>query len=72
LEKAVSKQEGETMRVKTVQWCKAVEETVTITVEGKVSGNMVNGVIVECKRHGCPAEKTPYCWLHRHVLTSIT
>jgi len=55
----------------TSQWCKAVEDVVTLRVKGSVFGDLINGDVMDCSRTQCHAKNTPYCWLGKHIQTKL-
>ncbi|MEM2338412.1 MAG: hypothetical protein QXP06_07460 [Candidatus Bathyarchaeia archaeon] len=53
------------------QWCKAVEDTVTLRIRGTVFGDMIKGKVVDCLKRNCTARNHPYCWLEHIIQTKI-
>ncbi len=53
------------------QWCKAVEDVVSLRVKGSVFGDLINGIVVECDKIGCAAQNTPYCWIQKRIQTRL-
>lgn len=53
------------------QWCPAIEDTVTLRVQGSVFSNIIRGRVVECLKQDCTAKSSPYCWLERIIQTRL-
>jgi hypothetical protein len=56
--------------VKTALYCHAVRRMVTVAVNGEVSGDLVEGKVVECSNGRCAGAQ--FCWVGRHILTAQT
>jgi hypothetical protein len=53
------------------QYCRAVEEVVTLRVGGSVFGDLINGKVMGCDKTRCRAKNTVHCWLEKHIQTRI-
>jgi hypothetical protein len=53
------------------QYCRAVEEVVTLRVGGSVFGDLINGEVRGCRKIRCRAKNTVHCWLEKHIQTRI-
>jgi hypothetical protein len=61
--------------VQTLQWCPSAWDVVTLGIEGKVEGRMVNGKVVRCytcSPRKCEAKKMRFCWVNRQILTALS
>ncbi|MGQ9641852.1 MAG: hypothetical protein ACUVUF_06990 [Candidatus Bathycorpusculaceae bacterium] len=54
------------------QWCPNVEAIVVLTVKGNVTGNLIEGEVLDCNNYNCKASPSKsFCWLRRRILTSL-
>ena len=61
--------------VQVLQWCPSAWDVVTLEVEGRVEGRMVNGKVVCCYTSNpekCKAKKSSFCWVNRRILTVLS
>jgi hypothetical protein len=62
-------------KIQTLQWCPSAWDVVTLEIEGKVEGRMVNGKVVRCHNcnpRKCEAKKAEFCWVNRQILTALS
>ncbi len=51
------------------QYCPAAKVVAMMHIQGEMSGNLVDGKVVDCAYKSCVYYRSKKCWIGVHILT---